>query len=65
MKTKQFGHCFECGRLLPISKLEQVEYFDYHIGNGMWHHKILCQACVKKAEEAFKNYEQTKSNNNL
>ena len=51
---KKFGHCFECKRLLPIKHLEQVEYYEWHIHEGDFHHKLLCQSCIEKAEEVFK-----------
>lgn len=51
---KKFGHCFECGRLLPLKYLEQIEFYDDHIIEGALHHKLLCRACKNKAEEIFK-----------
>jgi len=50
---KKFGRCFKCKRLLPLKYLEQIEYYDNHIVHGGGHHKLLCKACRKKAEEAF------------
>ena len=55
--AKKYGRCFECGRLLPLKYLEQVEFYEYHIVNGGEHHKLLCRACRKKAEEAFETEE--------
>ena len=52
---KKFGHCFECKRLLPLKYLEQIEYYKDHIILGAGHHKLLCRACRKKAEEAFED----------
>jgi len=48
---KKFGHCWECKRLLPLKKLEQVEYYECHKIPGEFHHKLLCSSCIKKAEE--------------
>lgn len=56
---KKFGRCFNCGRLLPLKYLEQIEYFENHIGNGDFHHKTICWSCRKKAEEVFEK-EETK-----
>jgi len=53
---KKFGHCFECGRLMPVDKLLQVEYYEGHIHNGDYHHKLLCLSCIKKAEELGKSF---------
>lgn len=50
---KRFGRCFNCNRLLPLKYLEQIEYFDNHITEGGFHHKLLCRSCKKKAEEVF------------
>jgi len=50
---KRYGRCFQCNRLLPLKYLEQIEFYDGHIGNGMGHHKTVCKACINKAEEAF------------
>ena len=50
---KKFGHCFECERLLPVELLEQVEYFKSHLVEGSFHHKLICKACIKKAEEVL------------
>ena len=52
---KRFGRCFNCGRLLPLKHLEQIEYFKDHIIEGGFHHKLLCRSCKKKAEEVFNN----------
>ena len=52
---KKFGHCFECKRLLPIKFLEQIAYYEWHIHEGDFHHKLLCRSCMKKAEEVFKD----------
>lgn len=51
---KKFGHCLECKRLLPIEFLERVEYFDGHIIEGAYHHRLLCRSCREKAEEVFR-----------
>ena len=50
---KKYGRCFECGRLLPLKDLEQIEYYKNHIIEGEFHHKLLCKSCKKKAEEVF------------
>ena len=52
-RYKKYGHCFVCDRLLPLKYLEQVEYYEGHIIAGAMHHKLLCRACKKKAEEVF------------
>ena len=52
---KKYGRCFECNRLLPLKYLEQIEFYEYHIINGEFHHHLLCQACAKKADEVFEN----------
>lgn len=62
---KKFAHCFECKRLLPLELLEQVEYYEGHITAGDMHHKLLCRACIKKAEEvlsSIKNYKGIREN---
>ena len=51
MERKQFGHCFECGRLMPIKWLRQIEYYEHHFAPGETHHKLVCLGCIKKAEE--------------
>ena len=56
-RYKKFGHCFACGRLLPLKYLEQIEYYKSHIIEGNFHHKLLCKACKKKAEEVFEDKE--------
>lgn len=53
---KKFGHCLECNRLLPIKYLERVQYYDGHLIRGAYHHKLLCQACMRKAEEVFEEF---------
>ena len=51
---KRFGRCFECGRLMPMEYLVQIEYYDNHgIESGDFHHKLLCIGCIKKAEEIY------------
>ena len=47
------GHCLECKRLLPIKDMERVEYYDGHLIEGAYHHKLLCKACREKAVEVF------------
>ena len=51
---KKYGECFRCHRLLPLKYLEQVEFYDFHIIDGEFHHKLLCRSCAKKANEVFK-----------
>jgi len=50
----KFGHCLECKRLLPIEFMERVEYYDGHLIQGAYHHKLLCKSCKEKAEEVFR-----------
>ena len=57
---KKFGHCFQCNRLLPLKYLEQIEYYDGHITEGAFHHKLLCRACNQKAVEVFGENDQKK-----
>jgi len=57
---KRFGRCFNCKRLLPLKYLEQIEFYDNHIINGEYHHKLLCRSCKKKAEEVFNGAEEIK-----
>jgi len=48
---KKFGRCFECKRLMPIKQLEEIEFYEYHLISQAYHHKLICKACVAKAEE--------------
>lgn len=50
---RKYGHCLECKRLLPLEFLERVEYFDGHIIPGAMHHRLLCHACIEKADEVL------------
>jgi len=51
---KRYGRCFECKRLLPLKFLEQIEFYQDHITEGGFHHKLICRSCKRKAEEVFK-----------
>jgi len=48
---KRFGHCLQCKRLLPLKYLSRIEYYNGHIVPGAFHHELLCDACMEKAEE--------------
>jgi hypothetical protein len=48
---KKFGKCFECGRLMKIERLRQIQFFDFHLTDGDYHHKLVCDSCITKAEE--------------
>lgn len=51
---KEYGHCWECERLIPVKYLIRIKTWDGHLGiGGAFHHNLLCKSCEKKADEVF------------
>jgi len=60
-RVKQFGVCFVCKRVLPLSDLEMVEFYDGHDGTTKdFHHKLICKGCIKKAYDVYHSGEKIK-----
>ena len=52
-----YGECFRCKRLMPIKWLIQICFYNGHLIEGKFHHKLICQACIKTANQIFKDVE--------
>lgn len=52
-----YGECFRCKRLLVIEKLVQIRFYEGHLIEGKYHHKLICQSCMKAANQIFEDVE--------
>jgi len=46
-----YGECFHCLRIIPMSYLIQVRFYSGHKTKGNYHHKLICQNCKKASDE--------------
>jgi len=56
-----YGQCFHCNRIMPIKRLVQIRFYEGHLIKGKFHHKLLCQACKKAANQIFEDVEDAHS----
>ena len=47
----EYGICFHCQRIMPIKYLKQICYYEGHLIKGKHHHKLMCKACLKAADQ--------------